>query len=77
MILLFGKDVHLLRRANLKNANSTNECNGIIMTGVLYSCTANEYTYDNNGNLMKDSNKNICTIVHDLLILLSTMNNRG
>ena len=33
--------------------------------------TANEYTYDNNGNLTKDSNKNISTIAYNCLNLPS------
>ena len=33
--------------------------------------TANEYTYDNNGNLTKDSNKNISTITYNCLNLPS------
>ena len=32
---------------------------------------ANEYTYDNNGNLTKDSNKNISTIAYNCLNLPS------
>ena len=30
---------------------------------------ANEYTYDNNGNLTKDSNKNISTIAYNVCLL--------
>ena len=36
--------------------------------------TANEYTYDNNGNLTKDLNKNISSITHNVLNLPSTVN---